>query len=351
MTLRAVLLALGVLLAGSAGGQGSDAKCIGGVLSLYVENDLFFRTDRNYTSGVRLAWVSPDIEEQLGDECIPAWVQPINDAVREIFALRRSPANQRNMVITLGQAMYTPGDRTRSDLIREDRPYAGWLYLGLGYNERRGSPGAALERLDSLEVNLGVVGPLALARQTQDLIHDLRGFARFAGWDHQLSNEPGVQVVAERKLRAQYRGGQADAIAHYGISIGNVAIYANAGLELRWGIGIPEDFGSSPIRPAGNNTAPGSFPRDGQRVLRRGAHAFASLDVRAVARDIFLDGNTFRHGHHVKKEPLVSDLAVGVAAFAAGWKFSFGRVFRSREFAGQPSRHSYGSFTLSRDFD
>jgi hypothetical protein len=344
-----VSLALGALLAGNAAGAGRE--CLGGVLSLYVENDLFFRTDRDYTSGVRLAWVSPDIEDDIGDKCVPAWVQPINEKVRDVFALRLSTANQRNMVITLGQAMYTPSDKTRSDLIREDRPYAGWMYLGLGYNERRRPLGTALERLDSLEVNLGVVGPLALAKQTQDLIHDLRGVDRFNGWQHQLKTEPGLQVIAERKYRARSGGGKADAIAHYGVSLGNVATYVNAGLELRWGTGIPNDFGSSPIRPAGNNTAPGSFPRDGQRMLRRGVHAFASFDARAVARDIFLDGNTFRHGHHVKKVPLVADLAVGIAAFSAGWKFSFGRVFRSREFAGQPSRHSYGSFTVSRDFE
>jgi hypothetical protein len=160
-----------------------------------------------------------------------------------------------------------------------------------------------------------------------------------------------VQVIAERKYRALASGGGADAIAHYGMSLGNVATYLNAGIELRAGTAIPDDFGSSPVRPAGNNTAPGSFPRDGQKRPRRGIHAFASLDLRAVARDIFLDGNTFRASHSVKREPLVADISLGVAAFAGGWKLSFGRVIRSREFAGQPSRHSYGSFTVSRDFD
>ena len=349
VSLRACVLALGALAA--AGAQAALPKCVGGVLGLYVENDLLYRTDRNYTSGVKLTWVSPDIEDHVDDECVPAWVQPINEKVRDLFALRFSAARQRNMVITLGQAMYTPGDKKRNDLIREDRPYAGWMYLGLGYNERRREPGAALERLDSLEVNLGVVGPLALAKQMQDTIHDLRGFERFNGWNNQLKNELGVQIVAERKFKVGVRSQEGDAIAHYGMSLGNVATYVNAGIELRWGTEVPDDFGSSPIRPAGNNNAPGSFPRDGERAARRGIHAFASFDVRAVARDIFLDGNTFRDSHHVKKRPLVGDVAVGVAAFASGWRFSFARVFRSREFVGEPSRHSYGSFTLSRDFD
>lgn len=348
---RALLVGLAALAAGTAQAQGLDPKCLGGVLSLYVENDLFYDTDRNYTSGVKLAWVSPDLDDYVRDRCLPDWVRPVNERVRDFFALHLSPARERNMTITLGQAMYTPGERRRADLVREDRPFAGWLYLGLGYNERRRPLGAGLERLDSLEVNLGIVGPLALARQTQDAIHRLRGVDRFAGWANQLRNEPGVQVVAERKYRVPFASGAADAIGYYGMSLGNVATYLNAGIELRAGTAIPEDFGSSPVRPAGNNTAPGSFPRDGKRRLRRGMHAFASLDLRAVARDIFLDGNTFRDSHSVKKESLVADVSFGVAAFAGGWKLSFGRVIRSREFAGQPSRHSYGSFTVSRDFD
>lgn len=345
---RALACTCALLLVGSA--SAAQPECLGGVFSLYVENDLFYRTDRNYTSGVKLAWVSPNIRDHVNDACVPAWVQPINEQVRDLFALRMSPARQRNMVITLGQAMYTPGERERSDLVTEDRPYAGWLYLGLGYNERRQYPASAIERLDSLEVNLGIVGPLALAEPAQNLIHDLRGFERFNGWRHQLKNEPGVQIVAERKLRVARRG-TGDAIVHYGASLGNVATYANAGVELRWGSQVPDDFGSSPIRPAGNNTAPGAYGSGGTAASRRGAHAFASLDLRTVARDIFLDGNTIRSSHRVKREPLVADLAVGVAAFASGWKLSFARVFRSREFAGQPSRHSYGSFTVSRDFD
>jgi len=329
--------------------QRFNPKCIGGVLSLYVENDLFFQTDRNYTSGVKLAWVSPDLEGYDRDACLPDWVKPLNERVRNMFGLSATGAHERNMVITLGQEIYTPGDRSRRDLIRDDRPYAGWMYLGLGYNERRRPTDSALERLDSLEVNLGVVGPLALARTTQNLIHDLRGFNRWDGWDNQLHNEPGVQVVAERKFKGLFGRSKVDAIGHYGMSLGNVATHLNVGMEVRLGTAIPDDFGSSPVRPAGNNGAPGSYRREVSG--RRGIHAFAALDLRAVARNIFLDGNTFRSSHSVKKVPLVADIALGIAGFAGAWKFSFGRVLRSKEFVGQTSRHAFGSFTLSRDFD
>ena len=100
------------------------------------------------------------------------------------------------MVISVGQAMYTPSDKTRTDVILNDRPYAGWLYLGLGWNARD-----ALH-LNTVELDVGVVGPASMAQQSQNFIHDLRSLDRFAGWDNQLHNELGVQLVSERKTRA-----------------------------------------------------------------------------------------------------------------------------------------------------
>ena len=342
---RARLVALGAALLAAPPLQANEG-CLGGVQSLYVENDLFANSDRNYTSGVKLTWVSPDLKDYRDRKCIPGWMLPYEAAVRSFTdQFFSANAKQRNVVATLGQEIYTPGDRTRSDLIRNDRPYAGWLYLGVGYNERRDA--GALERLDSIETRFGIIGPLSLGKTAQDFIHDLRGFPRFEGWSNQLRHEPGLQAIAERKYRAtRADAGTGDAIAHFGGSLGNVATYLNAGLELRWGRGIPDDFGSSPTRPAGNNTAPGAFRRKAFSM-----HGFASLDLRLVARDIFLDGNTFTHSHSVDKRPRVAELALGFAGYAEGWKFSYARVLRSREFEGQTSRHSFGSFTISRDFD
>jgi hypothetical protein len=45
--------------------------------------------------------------------------------------------DEQNMTIGFGQMMYTPNDKTRSDLIKDDRPFAGALMLSLGYNARR----------------------------------------------------------------------------------------------------------------------------------------------------------------------------------------------------------------------
>ena len=68
--------------------------------------------------------------------------------------------------------MYTPQDLYETELIEDDRRYAAWLFLGLGYQTR------AEDQLDTLELQLGVVGPAAFGQEAQDFIHDLRDFEK-----------------------------------------------------------------------------------------------------------------------------------------------------------------------------
>ncbi len=317
------------------------------VVNFYLENDLFADQDQGYTSGVRLSFVSPNLVDYTDDPCLPEIGRWFNRFFTKLHPDKQH--DQLNMVVTLGHAMYTPKDYAATELIEDDRPYAGWLYLGFAYNARIG------DRLSTTELNLGIVGPSALAEQAQDLIHDLRGFEKFRGWDNQLRDEFGIKLVHERKRRWPERDPehmperwQWDAITHWGGSVGNVATHLNAGGEIRFGYGLPDDFGTSPARPGGDNNAPDG---SGQRWHSRlGAHLFLSGGARLVARDIFLDGNTFKDSHSVDKEWLVGEAAWGMAFHVKDVKFAFARYFRTREFESQAERPSFGSFTVSGAF-
>lgn len=318
-------------------------------LNLYFENDLFSETDQNYTNGVRASWVSPNVEDYLKDERLPAWTRRLNHYL-PLF----DPADvddkkiQRNLVLSIGQQIYTPADIERYSVDPDDRPYAGWLYGSIAYHSR------TRNRMNTAELNLGIVGPWALGEQAQDSIHNLRGFKKFNGWDNQLKNEPGLQLVYEHKNRIS-KGYivpwlEYDTILHGGMSLGNVATYLNGGAEFRFGWNLPQDFGTSALRSGGDNSAPGLQddrynPRSRDNNL--GVHAFVSMDGRWVLQDIFLDGNTFRDSHSIAKENLVGETAFGLAALYRGWKLSFARVHRSREFKAQDEGHSFGSLSLS----
>ncbi|MBO9716491.1 MAG: lipid A deacylase LpxR family protein [Pseudoxanthomonas sp.] len=308
-----------------------------------VDNDLLGgkEQDQGYTNGAQLTFVSPNLNDYVDDPCLPRLARWIN---RYLERLQPGRFEQQNMVFSIAQGLFTPVDYTRSDLIEGDRPYAAVLLASFGYNARNES------RLDTTQLQLGTVGPAALGRQVQDLVHQVTGSEAFMGWEHQLHNEPVLRLVHERMRRwpgndsFDADGWAWDAIAHWGGALGNLSTHANAGMEVRFGWKLPDDFGSTPLRPAGENTAP---PIRG-RGRGWSAHVFLTSDVRWVLHDITLDGNTFRHSHRVDRRPLVGDAGYGLAVMYGHWKFALARYHRSREFEEQKDPPVFGSFTVSR---
>jgi lipid A 3-O-deacylase len=314
-------------------------------LTVNFENDLFTGTDREYTNGVKLSWGSANLDDYKSDPCLPAVLKAVNRMLR---LKDPNPYTERNMVVSLGQAMFTPRNRERTTLDPNDRPYAGWLYLALGYNSR------TEDAMRTYELDVGIVGPQSYAKQSQDFIHDLRNIPKWKGWANQLPNEPGVQLTFERKRRflTDLPGPlpKADFIPHYGVAVGNVSTYLNAGVEFRLGWSLPDDFGTSAIRPGGNNGAPLSKADMRLGYAAKGLHLFASFDTRLVLHNIFLDGNTFRSSPSVDKRPFVGDAALGVAWSWRRGKLAYAHYIRSKEFYGQSASQQFGSITFSYVF-
>ena len=284
---------------------------------------------RDYTNGVSLTAFSRNIPAGADPACLPLPL-PLPLPLRLHAALirgldpafwRSDAASLQNAVVKLGQSMYTPADPARIDLIVGDRPYAGLLYAGLSWNDRRLDVQRRVEMLDTREVTLGVIGLLSLARQMQDLVHHVKGVDRFQGWDNQLHNEPALQLAREQKWRdyrgagSQIEGFTLDAIRSLGLRVGNIETSASVGVEARMGWNMPNDFGSYPIRPGAENRPPttlvggGNVPRG-----RTGAHLFAMLEGRLVAWDFTLDGNLFRNSHSVTRRPWLRSSRPGSAS-------------------------------------
>lgn len=133
----------------------------------------------------------------------------------------------------------------------------------------------------------------------------------------------------------------ADFTPYAGGNVGNVLTQAAAGGMLRVGFDLPADFGPPRIRPS----LTGSDYFLPQRDF--GWYLFAGVEGRAIARNIFLDGNTFRDGPHVSKKPLVGDLQMGVAMAIGGTRVSYTHVFNTKEFYGQRGGDTFGSFSVS----
>ena len=313
-----------------------------GIFSLYIENDLPAGTDRNYTNGLKLLWVSPEIGEGEGKMRAPGWI----DFLARHLPVIQTPGARRFFSLALNQSMFTPENIIRSVPDPSDRPYAGYLYAGLAVHS------LDAESLDTAAIDVGVVGPLSLAGPIQTLWHHTFGWDRPRGWAHQIKNEPVLALTYDHlqkifRPRAEEGFGR-DAIIHARATLSNAFTGAMTGAELRLGWNLPGDFGSAPIQPGRDSAA--LFEEQGLRLSGRrpfGFHVFLALEGKAVVRDITLDGNTFRDGPSVEKIPLVGQAVAGVALRFKRFKLSYGYVFLSREFQTQRGTQTYATFNLS----
>lgn len=313
----------------------------GGTVSLYVENDTFAGTDRDYTSGVKIGWSSPD----LNDFSESPYSRPFDPALGALPFIN-DETYQKNFLLALGQNIYTPTDTKASALIPNDRPYAGWLYLGIGVAWKNATV------RNTIVFDVGVVGPWSFAKETQRFAHDVLQDDHPNGWDNQLHNEFGFVGTYERVWRwpriARRVGFDWEFLPHVGMALGNVATYANMGGEFRFGLNLPDNFGTSAI----TSSTITSTPVDGALSAERakadfGVHVFARADGRVVAHNIFLDGNTFRDSHSVDRKWLVADLSVGAAVNYKNTQLAYAFVYRTKEFDGQDQGQLFGTISLN----
>lgn len=298
-----------------------------GTFTTVFENDLFYRTDRDYTNGIEFNW-SP-----IGNasDRLPAFLA---DMAPNLF-----PRDFTRVNYSLGQMMFTPEDTAAYNPPQTQRPYAGYLYGALALT----SVGPGTE--EQLRVQLGAIGPASLAADSQDLVHRIRGFALPQGWHTQLRDEPGLVVsyqVTEQAVSLALPGDFAfDIKGNAGGAVGNVFDYVSAGAVARIGINMPADSGPPQIEPG----RPASYYYDPKPGL--GAYIFAGLQGRAVARNLFLDGNSFENSRSVEKENFVGEVSLGGALDFERFRLSFVHVIRSREYKTQPGFDQFGTLSLA----
>jgi lipid A 3-O-deacylase len=293
-------------------------------LSLRTDNDAFDfwmlpwnRPDDEYTSGVHITYEGGDA---------PWWARSFLRGDGACTSLSRSCRSAR---AELGQDIYTR-DATISDtmVIDRSRPSAGWLYLSQSARSLREN------RSDELTLTLGVTGPPSLARFTQRIAHNAApSFNRPTDWSREVEFEPGVIVRYEQRRRASADIGAfgADIVPRVGASIGNVLTAAEVGLELRSGWRLPHPW----------------LPETGVASL-----AFvAGITGQAVARNLFLDGNTFQRGTHVGHEPFVGSGELGLELRYHALRIAYRAVSDTRAYASGPKWHPWASMVAGITFD
>ncbi len=308
-------------------------------LSFSYENDLVGDgNDRYYTSGVRATYFNPAAE-------LPEFIRDAADALPG-FRVNETTST----FFTVGQNLYTPSDVTTRAANPNDRPYAGWLYGSVGMTT------LVRDRLDELELTLGVVGPEALGEQTQKFIHrHVTDSNTPKGWNNQLDTEPGIVLSWQRRWPRGFGGDwhydvldrwRLRAEPNVNVSLGNIYTYAGTGVMFTFGPSKELQDTPPRVKPAMSGTGYFATPENNW-----GWNLFAGVDGRAVARNIFLDGNSFdSNSPSVDKKHFVADAVAGIAFTFYDLRLSYSANYRTKEFEGQEDDTVFGSITLTTRF-
>ncbi|MBI5107487.1 MAG: lipid A deacylase LpxR family protein [Rhodocyclales bacterium] len=308
----------------------------GSEFQLFIENDMLARTDRYYTNGIKFGG-------GMGFDLLQL---PAAEVLRQ---LAPEAGGKVHLGLFVGQNLYTPRSIAVSRAQPLDRPWAAWLYLG-GVAQR-----ARDNRLDTVELDLGLVGPSALGKEIQSGWHRLIGSPQPQGWHHQIPNEPAFLVswlVKTRHDLGKAGGLDVEAIPHGGATLGTVMSLARAGGLVRVGRNMT-GFGPDTIEPGGAMLQNARRELEPGRAQRVEWYAFAGIDHRLVAHNIFLDGTVFRDSPGVRRRPHVYDLSLGLSLRYGALRVSLTRVKRSEEFFTATStggRQTFDSVNLGLEF-
>lgn len=297
-------------------------------VTITLENDRFAGDrDKNYTSGGRLSWLS-------APTVAPAWLDELAAALPFL-----EEAEAVRLLLEAGQSMFTPETLSAEAPPPGERPYVGWLYLGLS---------ALLEREESLDrigVLIGTLGPAALAGSTQETVHGAFGMDHPEGWDSQPGSRPGFVLLLDRfwkLVRAEPTDAiQFEMLPHAGIAAGNVFSHAGAGVLFRIGSDLAREALPASVAPG---MAPAGASKGDDGAFRWSF--FVDFSGRAVANNVTVEG---LEGEGPNANPLVGDVTAGLTLTWGGVSLTYARTLRSAEAEGQ-GVDSFGGVSIGLDF-
>ncbi|SBS26977.1 hypothetical protein MAQ5080_00689 [Marinomonas aquimarina] len=297
-----------------------------GIASLTLDNDYFINRDDGYTNGLYFTlYDRSGIPAMADDSTAPEhsvlvsplmWSMPTERQYGSVNALK------------FGQSMFTPADLTLTEPDPNDIPYSAMLSLTNSYlvlNQ---------DHADVVHSTLGIVGPAALGKESQKLVHQVLGSDDPQGWGSQLHNELVFQVGRGRIWRHWASElDNMDLLTSLKGSVGTIRSAASSSLIVRYGRDLKRSFGSFLLLDS-RTTNPVAVSGEW--------YVYAGLQAEYVFNEIFMDGNTFRDSASVNYDHSFIGLNFGVA-------YSWGRS--SLTFAVnhsdllQPSKDRYSDET------
>jgi len=281
-------------------------------INIATDNDWFvyhLETDRYYSFGL-----------DIGFKVIP------NRSGR-LFPRKEKPF----LSFSLHQQGYTP-EYLNGD-VKEDRPFAGWLFL------RAQEVYSFDKSLLKLGFELGVLGPSARAGEVQNWFHDLAGFSYVDGWENQIADQPGLNIILNYVAPVLEKD-RWDLLVEGNASLGTVHTFLWPSALFR--IGKFNDYRQSTI----TNTSISSVPGDKELFFSIGP------GLKYVVYDATLMGGLFDEEAFLTRSE-INELRLtgefGINYLTRGWSFILTYFYFSGEMDVADS-HRYGRLEIAKRF-
>jgi len=264
---------------------------------IYIENDLLSETDSQYTGGTKI-----DV------------LYKVNNPTSSLYNLLFVDDSKSYSFVSfaVGSQLYTPADLSKTEPIYDDWSYAAWAYVESGIHK------STAKTLSSLVLKVGMVGPSAKGEQIQKTIHKWTGSEIPQGWDNQLYDELGINIGYMHKRRYEYKKSNSNygivLIPTLSVDLGNISTQASVGLLSRIGYNIAKDFGVTTISAGAESDIPSYTKKKRSHANHWSYSLNIAARVSAVAKDIFVEGNTFKTSIVThERENLVAYYGAGIS--------------------------------------
>jgi lipid A 3-O-deacylase len=246
--------------------------------------------------------------------------------------------------LEVGQKMFNPISGSVPNASFVDRPFAAYLYAGANLN--------LLYKNESnlkLSAQTGMIGPAALGKQVQNIIHDTFGFYTLNGWQYQIRNNFQLNLSAEyNRLLARTSWIDISASAYGNIGTG----FNGAGVGPLVRIGDFNQLFNS-VSTQSTSTRNATTPLHNRELF-----AYYKPQFNYVAYDATVEGGLFQDnqpgGPEIRSTPnrAVLSQQVGVAYGGKRWIIDLAAVFHTRDVKTQTfSTHQWGSATVLYRFN
>lgn len=240
--------------------------------------------------------------------------------------------------ISAGQKMYNPLSGNRPNPATHDRPFAAHLFGGV-----QTSFFYKNESLLKVGLNLGAVGPNALGKEAQDLLHSIVGFYDIEGWNYQIANDFAVNANVQF-ARLLHRS--SDNVVDFTLDT-----YANIGTTYNGG-GVSVVFRAGDINQLFNSAhynAGISNKGETKKLKKKELYFYAKPQLNYVAYDATVQGSLLYDTYSPVTfgvKPLVFSQTLGFNYSSPRFTIDYSLIFLSKEIKSNARTHQYGSISM-----